>query len=119
MGRANTTRKDASSCFYIDHNYRVQLPPGISLRLGQEIYWGLRNGQIIASLHPLPFSAPKWISISEVDVSNLWLEIRRSAIHAIKLYFAPLTGAIRGIRHEYRRLDRESRMAHRGDANKH
>lgn len=46
-------------------------------------------------------------------MANIWLEIKRTAVEATKLYFAPLTGAIRGIRHEYRRLDRERRNARR------
>lgn len=36
-------------------------------------------------------------------------KLQRFLVHSIRLYFAPLTGAYRGIRSEYRRLDRIER----------
>jgi len=43
----------------------------------------------------------------------IWISIKQFTKEAIQLYFAPLTGAIRGIKHEYKRLDREHRNARR------
>jgi len=44
-------------------------------------------------------------------MASIWIHIQLAAKEATQLYFAPLTGAIRGIRQEYRRLDREHRIA--------
>jgi len=35
------------------------------------------------------------------------MTIRRIMVDSLRLYFAPLTGAYRGIRAEFRRLDRD------------
>jgi len=34
--------------------------------------------------------------------------------HSIRLYFAPISGAVKGIRQEYRRLNRSQRVRHGG-----
>ncbi|MBV1776230.1 hypothetical protein KSF73_10955 [Burkholderiaceae bacterium DAT-1] len=36
-------------------------------------------------------------------------DLKRTAKHSLRLYFAPLTGAIRGIVREYRLIEREAR----------
>ena len=33
--------------------------------------------------------------------------LQRVARDSLRMYFAPLTGAVKGIRHEWKRLDRE------------
>jgi hypothetical protein len=38
----------------------------------------------------------------------IWLEIRKAAAEAPALYFAPLIGALRGIRAQYRELERRN-----------
>lgn len=44
-------------------------------------------------------------------MASIWIHIQLAAKEAPRMYFAPLIGAIRGIRQEYRRLDREHRIA--------
>jgi len=36
--------------------------------------------------------------------NSLWYEIKRAAYEAPRMYFAPITGAFKGIRREYREL---------------
>lgn len=40
--------------------------------------------------------------------TTVWTEIKRAARGSVRLYFAPIVGAIRGIREEYRRIDAAS-----------
>ena len=44
-------------------------------------------------------------------MKRVWIGLRQFIKEETQLYFAPLTGAIRGIKHEYKRLDREHRNA--------
>ena len=44
-------------------------------------------------------------------MTRIWIRIRQVIKESAQLYFAPVTGAIRGIKHEYRRIDREHRNA--------
>ncbi|KGM38696.1 hypothetical protein JY96_21205 [Aquabacterium sp. NJ1] len=40
---------------------------------------------------------------------TVWVEIRKAAAEAPAMYFAPLIGALRGIRAQYDALDRRQR----------
>jgi len=42
--------------------------------------------------------------------------VLRIAWYSMRIYFAPLVGAVRGIRHEYRRLGRIESSRHSADA---
>lgn len=42
--------------------------------------------------------------------ASVWAEITRVAREAPAMYFAPLVGAVRGIRDEYRRLSVDQRQ---------
>lgn len=43
-------------------------------------------------------------------LASVWAEIIRAAREAPGMYFAPLVGAVRGIRDEYRRLSAGQRQ---------
>jgi hypothetical protein len=39
--------------------------------------------------------------------TSVWVEIKRAAKEAPKMYFAPLIGAVRGIQIQYRQLEKK------------
>lgn len=46
-------------------------------------------------------------------MEQVWIEIKRAAKEAPSMYFAPLIGACRGIRLQYRLLERSRRLDER------
>ncbi len=56
--------------------------------------------------------------LSQEDISINQPMWRRVARDSLRMYFAPLTGAFKGIRHEWRRLDRELDSRRRDEPSK-